>query len=67
MINKEHPDFHEYQKKYWDIVDAEDREIRKIKNPNVEGNDGEQNSVHKKYVRKIVDLQRKYSHIFSKQ
>lgn len=64
MIDKSHPDFEEYKRKYWALVKAEEEEIENLPKPKIHGRDGESNSVHKKYVRLIKELQKEYEYLF---
>lgn len=64
MVNKEHPDFKKYQSEFFDLRDKMNNEIDKIEMPQIKGLDGETTAIHKKYAKKIKELQQKYKHLF---
>lgn len=65
-INKNHPEYEEYSKEFdrlvqamtdeEDQVEAETRDFR--------GMDGPVTAVHKKYAKKMTELQNQYAHLF---
>lgn len=66
QLNKQHPNFSEYDKLFSQIVDEWDKEksrIRKAK-PNFQGLDGPSAIIDKKYALKIKALQQEYSYLF---
>lgn len=64
--DRSHPDFPEYKRKFDELWEAQTIEVKRV----VEqagppsGLDGPEVAVHKKYAKKITDLQKEYSHIF---
>lgn len=64
MINKEHSDYKKYKKEFFDLRDKMNNEINKIEEPEVKGLDGTTAVIHKKYAKRIMELQKKYKHLF---
>ena len=65
-LNKEHPKFSEYNQRFWQLVDEQNKEHDKVEkeNPNFRGLDGPTAIVDKKYALKIKALQEEYSFLF---
>lgn len=67
MINKTHPKFDEYLRKCKALAKEEEAEIEKnekSKKRNVCAFDGDATPIHKKYAKKLKELQKEYSFLF---
>ena len=64
MANKKHPDYKKYQSEAFDLRDKMIDEIDKVEMPQIKGLDGEITVIHKKYAKKLKELQQKYKHLF---
>lgn len=64
MVNKEHPDYKKYQTEFFNLRDKMVEEINKVEQPEIKGLDGPTTAIHKKYAKKIKELQQKYKHLF---
>ena len=64
MLNYEPEDYPEYKKQFDDLFAQLSKKLDEVEAPKVKGYDGQSNFVYKKYIKKIKELQNKYSYLY---
>lgn len=65
MVNKKHPDYEKYVNECNDVRDKMIEELSAVEQPKVKGFDGPNVAIHKKFAKKIKEIQKKYSYLFT--
>lgn len=65
-VNRSHPDFPEYKRKFDELWDEMEQETQKAVETmgEISGMDGPHVAVHKKYSGRITVLQKQYAYLF---